>query len=146
MNQSTILKGAIASGIINAIINGIINWFQLDTTSMITLSTNVISSQEHTVFSGAVVLGTSLAFILTSIAYLTLKMNNKPKYFPTVFRLALQHSVFFFGLIAIVAILFQRFFGTMEVNAMQAAVITGCIAGVAAGSVDYMTKMKLLNY
>lgn len=146
MTQTTILRGALASGIINAIINGTINWFQLDTTSTIKLSTDIISSEEHTVFSGAVVLGTSLAFILTSITYFTLKIKNKPKFFPKVFLLALHHSVFFFGLIAIFAILFQRIFGSIAVSAEQAALVTGCIAGLAAGGVDYMTKIRLMNY
>jgi len=146
MTQSTILKGALASGIINAIINGIINWFQLGNTKTIKLTTDSISSQEHTVFGGAVILGTSLAFILTSIAYLTLKIKNKPKYFPKVFFLALKQSIFVFGVIIIFALLFQKVFGSIEVSNVYAAIITGIIAGIAAGSIEYSTKKRLLNY
>jgi branched-subunit amino acid transport protein len=146
MNQSTILKGAIASGIINAIINGIINWFQLGDTTTIKLTTDSISSQEHTVFGGAVILGTSLAFILTSIAYLSLKIKNKPKYFPKVFFLALKQSVFVFGTIVIFAILFQNSFGSIEISKTLAAIVTGIIAGIASSCIDYWTKMRFLNH
>lgn len=146
MNQSTILKGAIASGIINAIINGIINWYQLANTTTIKLTADSISSKDHTVFGGAVILGTSLAFILTSIAYFTIKGNNKPKYFPKVFLLALKQSIFVFGAIIVFALLFQKAFGSIEVTNMHAAIITGIIAGIAAGSVEYSTKKRLLNY
>ncbi|MGL5112958.1 MAG: hypothetical protein ACRC6O_10015, partial [Flavobacterium sp.] len=97
MTKSEILKGAIASGVINGIINGMINWFQLDKSSTISLTTDSISSQEYTVFGEAVVLGTSLAFILTSIAFFTIKIENKPSYFPSVFSLALKNTIFVFG-------------------------------------------------
>lgn len=145
MTNQTIIKGAFIGGIINAILNGIINWFQLDKTKNILLTTDVISTHEHTVFGGAVILGTTLAFILTSIAYLTTKTADKPNYFPTVFILALKQSVFAFGVITIFALLFQRTFGSHEVSPLYAAIITGCIAGLAAGIIEYTTKTSLLK-
>lgn len=145
MTNQTIIKGAIVAGIINAIINGLINWFQLDQTKKYNLTIDIISSQEHTVLGGAVVLGTSLAFILTSIAYFTTKIENKPSYFPKIFLLALKQSIFAFGVLTIFALLFQRIFGSIEVNALNAAIITGCIAGLASLLVEYATKINLLQ-
>ena len=72
------------------------------------LTVDSISTTEHTVFSGAVVLAVSLAFILTSITYFTLKVPGKPAYFPKVFLLALKNAVFAFGLVTIAGILLQR--------------------------------------
>jgi len=145
MTNQSIIKGALISGILNAIINGIINWFQLDKTKNILLTTDMISTHEHTVFGGAVILGTTLAFILTSIAYLTTKVETKPKYFPRVFFLALKQSIFAFGVLTIFALLFQRMFGSIEVTGLQAAIFTGCIAGLAAGIVEYSTKNILIK-
>jgi hypothetical protein len=142
--KGTIIKGAIIAGIINAIINGLIYWFQIDQTKTYNLTTDMISSNEHTVFGGAVVLGTSLAFILSSITYFTTKMENKPTYFPKVFLLAIKNSIFAFGILTIFALLFQRFYGSIEVTAINAAVITGIIAGLASMLVEYATKTSLL--
>lgn len=144
MKNQTIIKGAVIAGIINAIINGLIYWFKIDQTKAYNLTTDMISTQEHTVFGEGVVLGTSLAFILTSIAYFTTKMENKPTYFPKVFLLAVKNSIFAFGILTILALLFQRFFGSIEVTAINAAVITGIIAGVASILVEYATKTSLL--
>lgn len=138
-----ILKGAIIGGVINGIINGFINWFQIDKTNNILLTTDLISSKEHTVFGGAVILATSLAFILTSITYKTYKIDNKPKYFPKVFLLALKHSIFAFGILTIFGLLFQRFFGSHEVRPIQGAILTGIIACFASIIIDYSTKSNL---
>ena len=96
-------------------------------------------------FGEAVVLGTSLAFILTSIAYFTTKMENKPTYFPKVFLMALKNSIFAFGILTIFALLFQRIYGSVGVTAINAALITGIIAGVASTLVEYATKTSLLK-
>lgn len=146
MTQSTIFKGAIASGIINALINGTINWFQLGDTTTIKLTIDSITSEEHTVFGEAVILGTSLAFILTCIAYLTIKKANKPKFFPDFFLVALKQSVFVFGAIVIFAILLQNSYGSIEVSKSFAAIVTGIVAGIASSYIDYSTKIRLLNY
>jgi len=40
----------------------------------------------------------------------------------------------------------SKTFGTIEVTRLYAAIITGIIGGLAAGSVDYSAKIKFLNY
>jgi putative flippase GtrA len=102
-----------------------------------------ITTTEHTVFSGAVILAVTLAFILSSIAYFTVKDSSKPPYFPKVFLLALKHSVYAFGLVALAGMLLQRYAGSIEVSPIVAATIAGLIAGIVAGIVDYETKMQL---
>lgn len=144
MTKQEIIKGAFVGGAINAIINGAINWFQLDKSKTHYLTVDSISTTEHTVFSGAVVLAVSLAFILSSIAYFTVKDPGKPPYFPKVFLLALKHSVYAFGLVALAGLLIQRMAGSIEVSSIAAAIIAGLIAGIVGGIVDYETKMQLL--
>jgi hypothetical protein len=145
MNRSQILMGAWASGIINAFINGLINWFTMDKSQPLYLTQDRISSQMHTVFSSAVPLAVSLAFILSSIAYFTIKQAGKPPYFPTVFFMALKHSIYAFGLVAILGLILQRFAGQIEVNYAAGAITAGIIAGITAGLVDYETKVKVLK-
>jgi hypothetical protein len=143
MTQQDIAKGAAINGVINALINGLINWFQLDKNKNHFLTVDSISSTEHTVFSGAVVVAVALAFILSSIAYFTVKDPVKPPYFPKVFLLAIKHSTYAFGLVALCGLLLQRSVGSISVQSMTAAVLTGLIAGFVAGIVDYETKMQL---
>jgi hypothetical protein len=139
------MKGALAGGVVNAVINGVINWFTMDKSQPLYLTQDSISSEIHTVFSSAVPLAVSLAFILSSIAYFTVKEEGKPPYFPKVFVLAIKHSVYAFGLVTIAGLLIQRFAGQIEVSYLNGAIIAGIIAGITAGIVDYETKMKVLK-
>ncbi|EMS34015.1 hypothetical protein C943_03831 [Mariniradius saccharolyticus AK6] len=146
MTLNEIKKGAAINGVVNAVINGIINWFTLDKRHpSILLTQDQISSTAHTVFSGAVPLAISLAFILTSIAFFQTKVENKPSYFPTFFVKALKHSVYAFGLVVIFAILLQRIAGEVEVSLPLAAIIAGIIAGIVAAIVDFETKKSLFE-
>lgn len=146
MNKKELTKAAVISGVMNAIINGIINWFTLDKTQpTVLLTQDQISSSMHTVFSGAVPLAVSLAFILTSIAFFTTKIENKPPYWPTYFLKALKHSIYAFGLFTILGVMVQRIWGSIEVSLVLAAVLAGLIAGIVGGIVEYETKKSLLE-
>lgn len=138
-----LMIGAIINGAINAVINGIINYSTLDKGEPIYLTQDSISGSMHTVFAGAVPLAVSLAFILSTIAYFTTKKPGKPPYFPKVFLLALKHSVYAFGLVAIAGLLIQRSMGQVEVTPVMAAILAGIIAGIVAAVVDYETKKQL---
>lgn len=139
------LKGALFTGVANALINGVINWFSVRNLVEIPLSDDLISSKANTVFSGVVLLATSLAFILTTISFLTFKVPNKPRYFPKVFLLALRNSFFVFGVVVAVAILVQRMAGTVMMSPIESALLSGIFAGIVGGVVDYMTKNELLG-
>lgn len=139
------LKGALFTGVANALINGVINWFSVRNLVEIPLSDDLISSKANTVFSGVVLLATSLAFILTTISFLTFKVPNKPRYFPKVFLLALRNSFFVFGVVVAVAILVQRMAGTVMMSPIESALLSGIFAGIVGSVVDYMTKNELLG-
>lgn len=138
-----ILKGSVIAGSINAVINGVINKISLGDISEIPLTDELISSRVETVFAGVVPLAVSLAFTITTIAFFTFKIPNKPSYFPKVFFLALRNSFFAFGVVVSVAIMVQYFAGTITVTAMQSAIISGLIAGLLGGTIDYLTKSGL---
>ena len=145
ISDASLLNGAISGSVINAIINGLIYWFQVKDYPEILLTDNLISSKHYTVFAGAVPLAASLAFILTSVAYFTIKAANKPPYYPKVFLLALKNAVFAFGLVTIAGILLQRLAGSISVTPVVATLITGIIAGLVAGVVDYLTHKEIIG-
>jgi hypothetical protein len=141
--KNALLKGAGITAVANAIINGAIHWFTSDHSKPAYLTQDAISSSETTVFGSAVVLAVSLAFILSSIAYATLKLPGKPPYFPKIFIMAIKHALYAFGLVVVVGLLVQRFAGSIEVSHAVAALLSGIIAGITGGLVDYEVKRTL---
>ena len=139
------MNGALMNGVINMVINGAISWFGVRGLESVLLTDNQISSTEHTVFSGAVVTAVSLAFILSSIAYFTWKLPGKPAYFPKVFWISFRHAIFSFGLVVALAVLIQRFAGSVPVGPFTAALLTGMIAGTTGGIVTYLTQTELIR-
>lgn len=138
-------KEAMISGLINGIINGTINWFSVKDTPSLMLTDDLISSTEKTVFAAAVPSALALAFIYTSIAYISTKMENKPPYFPKVFSLAVKHSIYAFGIVTIFAILLQRFAGSLFVGPVVAAAISGVVAALVGMIVNYETRKAILH-
>jgi len=137
-------KDALISGIINGVINGTINWFSVKDTASIMLTDNLISSTEKTLFAAAVPTAVMLAFIYTSIAYFSIKMEGRPPYFPRVFSLAVKHSIYAFGIVTIFAMLLQRFAGSLIVGPLTAAAISGIIAALVGIIVNYETRKAIL--
>jgi len=143
--NADLLKGAMVSGLLNAVINGLINWFQVRGKTEIYLTVDSITNTEHTVLGGAVILAASLAAILTLISYFTLKSDNKPPFYPKALLLTLRNAFFAFGVMVTLSIIIQRTAGSVLISPLTAVIIVGIIAGVVAAVVDYMTKTELLS-
>jgi hypothetical protein len=144
-SNSNHLTPALASGIINALINGLINWFQVRGKDELYLTVDSITNHEHTVLGGAVLLAATLAAILTMISYATVKSPGKPPFFPKALLLTARNAFFAFGVLVTLSIIIQRFAGSIAVSPFAAALIVAIIAGLVAGIVDYMTKTELLK-
>jgi hypothetical protein len=142
---SKLIQGGLATGIINALINGIINWFQVRGQSSVRITVDSISNNDHTVMGGAVLLALLLSVIIASIAWLTIKVQDKPRFFPGVAMLILKNAFFLFGLFIVLAILWQRFAGSVEVAPVIAAILTGIFAGIVAGVTDFLTRRELIR-
>lgn len=145
LTKDNLTKGAIMGGLINAVINGLIYWFQVRGQDQVMLTDNSISSTEHTVFAGGVILAASLAFILSSVAYFTTKIPGKPPYFPTMFLMSLKNALFAFGAVTVLGVLIQRYAGTVFVSTTAATIITATLAGLIAGTVDFLTKQEIIS-
>ncbi len=138
-DPAQILKGAIISGVINAVINGAIQYFILKGhEGPIPLSVDAISTDAHTVLGSSVPLAVSLAMILTAVAHWTFKAPKKP-FFPTTLWLVIKHGLFAFGAIVAGAVIWQRMVGTIEVGLGTAVIILGIVAGIVSAVVNYMT-------
>jgi hypothetical protein len=135
---AALLKGALITGLANAVINGAIQAFLMAGHGPVALSADAIGSEEHTVLGTAVLLATTLAMILTAIGQLTLKGPKRP-FLPDGLWLVIRHGLFAFGALVAAAVLWQRFAGTVVVGVPAAVVILAVVAGVVAGVVHYMT-------
>ncbi|MDC8001170.1 hypothetical protein POV26_08980 [Aequorivita todarodis] len=136
--RTTLIKGAITTGIINAIINGGIQYFFLKDMDSIPISVDSITNSEVTVLGTAVMLAITLAMILTLVAYFGIKEKKAP-FFPTTLWLTIKHGFFTFGVLTSLAVLWQKYMGTVEVSLVSALVIIGIIAGIVSGIVNYLT-------
>lgn len=138
IDQKAIVSGALVSGVINAVINGGIQWFLLRNHAPLPLTVDGITNDEHTVFGAAVPLAVSLAMILTAVAYTTVK-GAKPRFYPTFLWMTIKHGFFALGMVVTFAVLWQRAVGSVEVSLPFAVFLLGVVAGVVAGVVNYMT-------
>lgn len=138
MNDNAIAKGAAISGLINAVINGAIQWWLLSGHAPLPLTVDGITNDEHTVFGAAVPLAVSLAMILTAVAWKTLE-KPRPAFCPTFLWLVVKHGLFTLGVIVTFAVLWQRIFGSILVSLPVAVILLGLIAGVVSALVNLMT-------
>lgn len=136
--KSKLLKGAALTGVINAVINGGIQYFFLKGHSSIPISVDSITNTTKTVLGTAVMLAITLSMILTLVAYFGIK-GKKAAFFPTTFLLTLKHGFVTFGILTSLAVLWQKYVGTVEVSLVSALIIIGVIAGLVTGFVNYFT-------
>lgn len=136
--NSTLVKGALLTGVINAVINGGIQYFFLKGFSSIPISVDSITNNEHTVLGTSVTLAITLAMILTLVAYFGIKEQRVP-FYPTAVWLTIKHGFFTFGVLTSLAVLWQKYVGTVEVPLVSALIIIGVIAGIVSGIVNYLT-------
>lgn len=137
-DPAQVRKGAILSGVINAVINGAIQAWLLSGSGPLPLTVDTITNEAHTVFGAAVPLGVSLAMILTVVAYTTVK-GAKPPFYPTFLWMTVKNGFFVLGVIVTFAVLWQRVFGSVLVPFWLGIVLLGLIAGVISAIVNYMT-------
>jgi hypothetical protein len=144
MTRSDIQKGAVVSGLINAAINGAIQYFLLRGSVPIPISVDSIGTETHTVLGSSVPLAVSLAMILTAVAHWTTKGPKKP-FIPTTLWLVIKHGLFAFGTVVAAAVIWQRTVGTVEVGLGTAVLVLGILAGLVAAIVNYMTISAIVE-
>lgn len=151
-----IQKDALISGILNAVINGVIGWFMFRGSDTIPLTVDSISAHEKTVFSTGVMTAFLLSVILGAIAFSTFgkkakslslapdELLNRPFFFFGV-RTILFYSLFAFGTAALIALFLQKFIGVVLVSPITGAIVLGLIAGIAAWFINAAVMKAMLR-
>lgn len=140
---------------INALINGAIAWFTFRRDGAIPLSVDLISSKQHTVWGQGTTLAFFLGLILTLVTWKVYGAHlgkTHPQWsarlqrplFPDVAAIALRNTLMLFGAFVIVAVLWQRILGSVEVGPVYAAGLVGLLAALITMVVEVRTKRELL--
>lgn len=144
VSDSALAKAAIIPGIINGIINAVTQWFVFSKETQIMITGDSISSNDLAVLGVALQVALTIAIMSTTVAYLTYKSPvPKPKYFPRVFLTTLKHVFFAFGIGTSIAILWQRFVGTIYVSPVVGTAMIFVIAALASWFVSWMTLREI---
>lgn len=144
LSDAALAKAAIIPGVINGLLNGTIQWFTFSKETQIQITGDSISSNDLAVFGVALQVALTISIMSTTVAYLTYKSPvPKPSYFPRVFLVTIKHVFFAFGIGTSLAILWQRFFGTIMVSPVAATVMIAVIAGIASWFVSWMTLREI---
>lgn len=151
-----IQKDALISGVLNAVINGVIGWFMFRGKDTIPLTVDSISAHEKTVFSTGVMTAFILSVILGAMAFSSFSKKakslslapdnllNRPFFFFGV-RTILFYSLFAFGTFALIALFVQKFVGSVLVSPVVGAIILGLIAGIAAWFINAAVMKAMLR-
>ncbi|MEJ7736931.1 MAG: hypothetical protein WKF97_05845 [Chitinophagaceae bacterium] len=109
----------------------------------IAISVDSITNNADTVLGSSVVLAITLAIIMTIINYFKIKEKKVP-FFANVFWLMIRHGFFTFGVVTALSILWQRYFGTIEVGLVPAILIITLIAGIVSAAINYLTIKRCI--
>jgi hypothetical protein len=119
------------AGAINGAINGWIAWGKFSGTERIALSVDTIASGSGTAFGNAVMLATSLGFILSLVNFAMVRKSTgsaKPGWAVAAFSMAARNSLFLFGLFVAIGVVWQRAIGTLFVGPALATALTVAVA------------------
>lgn len=136
--KKEVIKDAAVAGVSTFIVDGVIQFFMLRGKAPIAISVDSITNNADTVLGSSVVLAITLAIIMTVINYFKIKEKKVP-FFPNVFWLMIRHGFFTFGVVTALSVLWQRYFGTIEVGLVPAILIIALIAGIVSAAINYLT-------
>lgn len=136
--RKLLINHALKAGLTTAVIDGVIQYFMLRNKVPIPITVDAITNQVDTVMGAAVALAITLAMILTVVNYATLKYPKVP-FLPVALWLVIKHGFFAFGVTTSLAVLWQRFFGTVTVDLPVALLIICIVAGSVSAMVNYLT-------
>ncbi|MBN8490484.1 MAG: hypothetical protein J0M00_03525 [Burkholderiales bacterium] len=150
------LADGLIGGVINGVINGAIAWSAFKGMAQVPLSVDSISSTGITALGNAATLVFALTFILTTITFFTYrsaarKSGNAPKalteqaYWPQGLGIALRNTLLAFGAFIALAVLWQRFAGTLLVGPLAATVVVGLVAMGATMFAEWRTRGEMLQ-
>ncbi|MCU0922232.1 MAG: hypothetical protein MUF16_18205 [Burkholderiaceae bacterium] len=150
------LGDGLAGGAINGIINGAIAWSAFKSMPQVPLSVDSISAPGITALGNAATVVFALTFILATITFFTFrsaarKSGHAPRalteqtYWPQGLGIALRNTLLAFGSFVVLAVLWQRFAGTLLVGPLAATVVVGLVAMGATMFAEWRTRGEMLQ-
>jgi hypothetical protein len=150
------LTDGLVGGAINGLINGAIAWSAFKTLPQVPLSVDSISAPGITALGNAATVVFALTFILATITFFTFraaarKSGTAPRalteqaYWPKGFGIALRNTLLAFGAFVALAVLWQRFAGTLLVGPLAATVVVGVVAMGATMFAEWRTRGEMLQ-
>lgn len=149
------IQDSLIPGAINAVINGAIAYHGFRSEPAVPLSLDLISTEQHTVWGQGVSLAFALGIILSIITGKLFAKHvaktdaalaervRRPMSF--LVKVALGNAMALFGWFVALAVLWQRWLGTIEVSPLFAAALVGLLAGIITVIVEMRTKRALLQ-
>ncbi len=141
--------------IINGAINGAITWSSFKGSVSIPLSMDSIGSPGVTALGNAATVAFALAFIMTCVTFFLFRGAARKSgvapaclqavaFVRTGLRIALANTLLAFGAFTALAVLWQRFVGTVTVGPVAATLVVAVVATVATAFAETRTKRALL--
>ncbi|MBL9152494.1 MAG: hypothetical protein JNK37_08420 [Verrucomicrobiales bacterium] len=142
-SQTEIVKASVVQAAINAVVNGVINYFMIRGTEVHLVTADSITSGNDTVVGHAVITAMILAVIFTLLGFKAHRKHLPEVGWRRVCGLAMHNAIYAFGLMIIAGVLWQKLFPNITVGTVGAATIAGLIAGAVSGITHYGTLTRL---
>jgi hypothetical protein len=150
------LAESLPGGLINGIINGAIAWSAFEGMARVPLSVDSIASPGITALGNAATVAFALTFIATSITFFVFRCAARRaegappalmalRYWPAGLGIALRNTLLAFGGFVALAVLWQRFIGTLLVGPLVATLVVALVAMAAAALAEWRTKREMLG-
>lgn len=145
---------AIPSALVSGLINAGFAWPNFSQHDRIALSVDTIGSADVTALGAAATVTFSITFLLTCIKFFSYRRTALKRgetdigavpFFPTGLGIALHYTLFAFGTFVALAVLWQRFFGSVYVTPLAATAIVAIVAVVTAANAETRTARALIE-
>lgn len=151
------LADSLPGGLINGAINGAIAWSAFEGMARVPLSVDSIAAPGITALGNAATVAFALTFIATSITFFVFRgaarrAEGAPpalmalRYWPAGLSIALRNTLLAFGGFVAVAVLWQRFIGTLFVAPVIATLVVALVAAAAAALAEWRAKREMLGF
>jgi cbb3-type cytochrome oxidase subunit 3 len=149
------LADSAAGAAVNAVINGAIAWSAFKASDAVPLSVDSIGAKGVTALGNAATVAFALTLIITCITFFVFRggarkasaaasLREMP-FLPTGLGIALSNTLLAFGAFVAIAVLWQRFAGTVEVGPGVATVVVALVAGLATAFAEWRTKREMVG-
>jgi hypothetical protein len=152
-NPPRLADSAVTAGI-NGAINAAIAWSGFKGSASVPLSMDSIGSPGVTALGNAAPVAFSLTFIITCITFFVFraaarKSGQAPSvaglaFVPGGVGIALSNTLLVFGGFVAIAVLWQRFAGTIAVGPVAATLVVAAVAALATAIAETRTKREML--